>query len=92
MDVTRCIAAVAFATSNTLLRWCSHSMLRLARSVAADRVHRGRMSLRSGASVRRSAGWCERRRVTRRVGCLSSGLSHTRANVTTGHHHSDVLS
>jgi hypothetical protein len=27
MDVTRCIAAVAFATSNTLLRWCSHSML-----------------------------------------------------------------
>jgi hypothetical protein len=26
MDVTRC-AAVAFATSNTLLRGCSHSML-----------------------------------------------------------------
>jgi hypothetical protein len=91
MDVTRCIAAVAFATSNTLLRWCSHSMLRLARSVAADRVHRGRIPDHQGVCGR-SAGWCERRRVTRRVGCLSSGLSHTRANVTTGHHHSDVLS
>jgi hypothetical protein len=49
----------------------------LARSVAADRVHRGHVPAITRASVRRSAGWCERRRVTRRVGCLSSGLSHT---------------